>query len=517
MEKTGSKVPELAVCVFFLAFSLGKGLGKATFSQDQEREFLVYPTSQGKWKEARSFWAIPLSLRRKAKLVAKVRKVPSFDSVELFSGRKVKLLGIGMPDSLVLPAGFKEQARQRLEDMVDEKWVHVEAENPLELAGGGGLSGYIWIPGGRCVNEILLKEGRALLFLRRPGLKRKDSLLEAALYAQRHGSGWFGMKGHTEPVAKPWPFLKGGVLPLYYEDPNLSYDSQIEAVKRAGAERISFILRGFIERPESTEIDRFSKKTVRDTRLEKTIEKAHSLGLKTMLLPIVLIRNSGEDDWRGSIRPSSLFSWFKSYLGFMIHYVDIAEAHGVETVSAGSEFCSLEKHETEWRWILRNLRGRFAGFLTYSFNWDHADVAGFHDMLDFIGMTGYFSLTDKNDPTVEELTAKWREIKKDIRRIARKYKKPIVFTELGYPSQDGANKDPWNYYMNPDKIDLKEQADCLEAFTRVFSAPSFLMGVFFFDWFEKGGPNDSSYSPVGKPALEIIKRYFRNMPSIWRL
>jgi len=43
------------------------------------------------------------------------------------------------------------------------------------------------------------------------------------------------------------------------------------------------------------------------------------------------------------------------------------------------------------------------------------------------------------------------------------------------------------------------------------------MGVYFFDWFEEGGPEDSSYSPRGKPALEVIRAYLRDGPRSWLL
>ncbi len=477
-------------------------------------EILVYPDGRGHWVQAPSFRAVPLEFRDRVKLLARVARVPAFDRVVLESGRPVHLLGLGLPDPLVLPEGFAERARERLEELARGAWVHVEAEDPSTLSGEGPVQGYIWLPGGVCANQVLLREGKALLYLERPGLRRRDPLLRAARAAQEARAGWFGRKGCTHHPAGPLPFFKGGVVGLYYRDPALSYEKQLADVKAAGAGRVSFLLTGFVDRVDSTYVDRFGPKTVRDDRLEKTILQAGEMGLKVMLLPIVHLRHMG-DDWRGSLRPKDPAAWFSSYLDFILHYADLAQALGVEIFSGGSEFCSLEERESMWRWVFRNLRGRFAGYLTYSFNWDHVEEARFKDMLDFVGMTAYWSLSKKNDPTMEELTASWAKIRKNLEKLYRRLGKPIVFTELGYPSQDGANKDPWNYVMNPEKVDLREQADCLAAFARVFRDPGFLAGVFFFDWFEKGGPRDSSYSPQGKPALEVIRRFFRGAPSTW--
>ncbi len=482
---------------------------------DRPGEILVYPDGRGNWRRASSFWEIPMEWRDQVKLVAQVARVPAYDKVVLSSGRAVHLLGLGLPDPLVLPAGFAERARERLEELTRGRWVHVEPEDSSDLPGGGSLEGYVWLPGGVCANEALLWEGRALLYLERPGLRRRDPLLAAARKAQEARAGWFGRKGCAQRPKGPLPFFKGGVLGLYYRDPALSYEKHLADIQGAGAQWVSFLFTGFLDRADSTYVDRFGPKTVRDDRLEKTTRRAREMGLQVMYLPIVHLRHTGEDDWRGSLRPKDPNAWFSSYMDFILHYADLAQAWGVGIFSGGSEFCSLEARESMWRWVFRNLRGRFAGYLTYSFNWDHAEEARFQDMLDFVGMTAYWSLTKKNDPTLEELTDSWKKIRKDLEGLYRRLKKPIVFTELGYPSQDGANKDPWNYVMNPDNVDLAEQADCLEAFARVFRDPGFLMGVFFFDWFEKGGPRDSSYSPQGKPALEVIRRFFRRAPAVW--
>ncbi len=449
--------------------------------------------------------------------MARVERVVAFDRVVLSSGRFIRLLGLSEPDPVVRPAGWAEAARRSLQEELADQWVHVEPEESGALALAEELEGYLWLPGGRCVNERILAAGEALLWLERPALKRRQPLLQAALEAQRAGRGWFGRPEGRRPPARPLPFHRGGVVALYYQDPALSYASRIREIREAGAERISFLFTAFVDKVDSVAIDRFGKRTVRDDRLQKCVEQAREQGLESMFLPIVLIRHASKEDWRGTLRPADLEAWFRSYLEFVAHYADLAQAWGVETFSAGSELCSLERHEALWRWVLENLRGRFAGLLTYSFNWDHAEAARFHDLLDFVGLTSYWTLTDKNDPTLDELVAAWRRVRASKEGIARRLDKPIVLTELGYPSQDGANREPWNYYLNPERVDLAEQAECLEAFARVFAEPSFLMGVYFFDWFEEGGPEDSSYSPRGKPALEVIRAYLRDGPRSWLL
>ena len=160
-----------------------------------------------------------------------------------------------------------------------------------------------------------------------------------------------------------------------------------------------------------------------------------------------------------------------------------------------------------WEHLILKARGRFRGRLTYSANWDHAHVPKFFPSLDFVGMSAYFSLTDERNPEFEELVAGWRRVGAEVGALASRFDKPVVFTELGYASQDGINRNPWNYLMNTGELDLLEQARCFSAFLEVAPELSWLRGAYFYDYFDPGGPDDGGYSPRGKPAMEEWKRW----------
>ena len=223
--------------------------------------------------------------------------------------------------------------------------------------------------------------------------------------------------------------------------------------------------------------------------------------MSVLLLPIVLILDPGDEDWRGVLKPKDLGQWWQNYSSFLDHYLDIAESTGVDLFSVGSELGSLEDQTDVWNRVILNARGRYRGLLTYSANWDHGDVAEFFPSLDVVGMSAYFSLTEKRDPTVEELVVEWRRVAKGLRELVKRHGRPLILTELGYASQDGINQDPWNYVMNTDEIDLQEQSDCFEAFRRVAPEMEFLSGAYFYDYYDQGGVQDWSYSPRGKPAM----------------
>ena len=124
-------------------------------------------------------------------------------------------------------------------------------------------------------------------------------------------------------------------------------------------------------------------------------------------------------------------------------------------------------------------------------------------------MTSYFSLTRTNEPTQEALAAAWRRVGTEVQQSVEQAQitRPVFFTELGYASQNGINKDPWNYFIAPKEIDVREQRMCFEAALAVLPSLDWLYGAFWFEYFGEGGRGDPSYSPRGKPAMEVWSRW----------
>ncbi|MCA8941549.1 MAG: hypothetical protein KDB80_03230, partial [Planctomycetes bacterium] len=101
----------------------------------------------------------------------------------------------------------------------------------------------------------------------------------------------------------------------------------------------------------------------------------------------------------------------------------------------------------------------------------------------------------------------WRRVGTKIERSVAHIRRPLFFTELGYASQEGINKDPWNYFIAVDDIDLGEQRDCFAAVLEVVPTLEFVHGAFWFDYFGEGGRGDSGYTPRGKPAIETWREW----------
>ena len=71
-------------------------------------------------------------------------------------------------------------------------------------------------------------------------------------------------------------------------------------------------------------------------------------------------------------------------------------------------------------------------------------------------MDAYYPLTDKEKTTVAGLTQGWQKHIQTLERLHRTWDRPILCTEIGYPSVEGANMRPWAINANA-KPDVEGQ------------------------------------------------------------
>ena len=271
--------------------------------------------------------------------------------------------------------------------------------------------------------------------------------------------------------------------------------------------------------------------TASDSSLEHAIQKAHGLNMQVALKPMVDVLDGA---WRGSISPSNWTLWFANYASFIDYYANLSRANGVELFVVGCELRSSQSYVSNWRQVISGVRALFSGNLTYAANWDSYSVYSkvpsygwepvtFWDALDYVGVDAYFPLTNSYNPTVEQLVGNWSQSgasgwwgtgfnwTNELYATYANTGKKIIFTEIGYTSQNGTNTQPWTYVPPPTGIDLQEQADCYQACLEVFKDKTWFMGWFWWEWRtdpNAGGPNDTDYTPQNKPAQSILYQYY---------
>lgn len=289
-----------------------------------------------------------------------------------------------------------------------------------------------------------------------------------------------------------------------------------EVVHPLGVNWISLVVTCYQETVTTTEIDCTSGGTATDADLAHAVRIARRLGIKVMLTPHIDPRDYPAH-WRGDIdfgKDSAAWRrWFANYTAFISRYASLAYAMGADALVVGTELQGTTGRETEWRAIVRAVRERYKGTITYAANHGEESRVQWWDAVDVIGVDGYYPLTRRNDPTLAELRAAWRPIVTQLRDLARKWNRPVLLTEVGYQSRDGANQTPWN--AREGSVDLYEQALCYQAVFDEFAGHSWFLGLFWWDirpQRQQGGGSDGDYTPVGKPAADVLRVNYSRPP-----
>jgi hypothetical protein len=212
------------------------------------------------------------------------------------------------------------------------------------------------------------------------------------------------------------------------------------------------------------------------------------------------IAMGNEADWR---------RWFLGYEGYVLLYAREAQAAGADMFCVGRELDStVVRREADWRALLARIRAEFRGPLTYSANFDTWQDIGFWDALDFIGVSAYFPLSDRPSPSLAELEAGWDRALAPLEQASRRFGRPVLLTEAGFPSIPTAAKAPWREERV--RADVWLQARCYEATLRALARRPWIEGAYFWLWERTSPPafRDPSHAIVGKPASFTLARWY---------
>jgi hypothetical protein len=264
--------------------------------------------------------------------------------------------------------------------------------------------------------------------------------------------------------------------------------------------------------------------TPSDNDVIAAITELHAKSLKVMLKPHVDVNDPPINTWRGAITPSDINAWFVSFNAFILHYANLAAANNVEMLCFGTEYKSMTNdpsnmsdpnNAANWANTIAQIRNVYSGKLAYAANsasvGDEYTGVPFWNAVDVIGLDGYFSLTNQSTPTLTQLIAAWsnnwrgENVLAAVQNFAAAHPgQPVTFTEIGYRSVAGGNKNPWDFSTGT-VVDDTEQRNCYEAMYEIWSQQTAIKGNFWWAW-QVQPPNlstDTDYSTWNKPAEAI--------------
>lgn len=257
----------------------------------------------------------------------------------------------------------------------------------------------------------------------------------------------------------------------------------------------------------------------RDSIFINKIVRAHEAGFKVFLKPHIWLTDPN-GQWRSDIHPTgnAWTEWSKNYREHLLHLATLAEKHHVELFCIGTELSELSTMRPKfWNGLIRDIRHRYSGPLTYAANWDmEYKNIGFWKELDFVGIQAYFPISNREDPDIGELQRKWKRHGYILKRMVDSLQRPILFTELGYKSTGDAARSPWRWlgFMErfTDKASLRTQAQAYQAFFDTIWKEHWFAGVHFWKW-ETGRSllllgRSHDFTPRDKPAQNIMATGF---------
>ncbi len=247
-----------------------------------------------------------------------------------------------------------------------------------------------------------------------------------------------------------------------------------------------------------------------DLGITTTTKFAKARGIKTLLKPQVYINGSFTGIYTLSTE-SDWIIWENQYREFIIHFAKLAEELDIEMFCIGTEFkLAIQNRPQFWNNLIDEVRTIYKGPLIYAANWDEYQETPFWNKLDYIGIDGYFPLSNNDTPSVGELVKNWQPHINAINQLRTTQNKNVIFTELGYCSVDKTTFEPWNPQSSI--VNLKAQTNAYQAFFEVFSNKPWFKGAFLWKWYPKhqtsGGIENNDYTPQNKPVEALIKKCY---------
>ena len=325
----------------------------------------------------------------------------------------------------------------------------------------------------------------------------------------------------SQPASQPITvsFIKGGnISPSGGMDP-------AETDKEASDMKLNSVTASLLVRADNASS---SDPVVLDddwNNMTKDVDYLVAKGYKVIIQPYPWIASGSvvETAWD----PSDFNGFMTAYKAIILRMAKYAESAGAWGIYIGTNLIKMESHEADWINLIKAVREVYHGKIIYRTNWwydatwdatttqNYQTTLGrsFWQYVDIIGVASYFELTDKLNPTSEDLQTalhkvpyynRGQDIFSEVKAFADKWGKPILFGELGVPPFASGAQQPWDDVTGKDNLDYSVPANLFDAYYKVFGGQSWWLGYSIFTIDD----SHSWYNPYGHPAADVIRNQF---------
>ncbi|MBI4163393.1 MAG: hypothetical protein HY512_00905 [Candidatus Aenigmarchaeota archaeon] len=278
--------------------------------------------------------------------------------------------------------------------------------------------------------------------------------------------------------------------------------------------------------------------TYSDEEINFHLKKMKADGFKVYMAPQICCADTS----KASFSKEWWNEWFSEYEKYAMYFVDKANKYNVEYLIITGDWVAVaaspDKRPADYKErleaIYSKVKSAYSGKLGRNLFiggeidsdipniWPNPDDIPFMKQADFIGINWWVGLTDKNNPTQEELNTNAKRIfDLRLKPLYEKYKKPVILQQVAYPSIDGgltgkAGVDDaatalWEIYSDKYKLDLEEQAMGFEAIMNVVSQSFYIIGVYPFTYWPDEFPLTKEYNIRGKPAEDVLSQWYKSL------
>lgn len=278
-----------------------------------------------------------------------------------------------------------------------------------------------------------------------------------------------------------------------------------EMVRTTGCNAVILPVCAWQEHPWSTVMDSQSPDVMSPEDVARVCALSRELGLRVILKAMV---NCRDGSWRAYIHffdhpvptEARWEDWFAAWDRHVCLVADMARENRADLFCVGCEMVGTDHREQEWRSLIRDVRQRYDGPLSYNCDKYQEDRLTWWDAVDVMSSSGYYPLQD-----IEENLLR-------IGQAAQKAQRPFMFMECGCPSRRNSQHRPndWRY---GGETDPACQEMWYQAFTQALLRHPFVRGTGWWDWpatrlyAAAYGPDNNGYCTYGKPANDVLRRF----------
>ncbi|CAM3229599.1 hypothetical protein GHI93_12010 [Lactococcus hircilactis] len=298
---------------------------------------------------------------------------------------------------------------------------------------------------------------------------------------------------------------------------DLSIDDIVSQSKRINVNTLTVPFRVVVDNATS---DTMSFGSDYDRQLNKVSELTKR-GYNVIIEPYPYIADGSipETQWI----PSNTDNFFTNWQAICDRIGAIAQKYNGKYYIA-SNLVNVESYSDKWVSLINALKAKYTAPMIYRTNywvtasWAPDTITAYQNKLnnplfglvDEIAIAGYFELTDKDVPTVDELKQailnvpiynRGQNIFSEIKAFNDKWKKKIFFGELGIAPYKGASATPWKYDYPSSDYNETVQANWYQAWYETFQDYDWFNG---FSIFLLGSENLFTITPLGEKTLNTL-------------